>query len=223
MDHINCRCNVGHTKESNVETFRILKSEPILTIHKVSCFPLFHQYRIYPDYIIRKPWCVPDYIIRTAFVSSGRWSAPQRKRFGRCIAFLTTINGFSTLLSYKYHPSPPPFLTQTSPNLSSSSFYNDVFPSLVFHRKRPLWKSIRGYMISQQGRGQSAYEVGLSGRKFDHHGLLVPKGPCAPSVSPPIVKLLVCPISRSHWYNLPPPPRNSFRFLCNKLNKLQHL
>jgi len=150
VDHINCRCNVGHTKESNAETFQILKSEPILTIHKVSCFPLFHQYRIYPDYIIRKPWCVPDYIIRTAFVSSGRWSAPQRKRFGRCIAFLTTINGFSTLLSYKYHPSPPPFLTQTSPNLSSSSFYNDVFPSLVFHRKMPLWKSIRGYMISQQ-------------------------------------------------------------------------
>jgi len=35
-------------------------------------------------------------------------------------------------------------------------------------------------------------------------GLLLPRGPCAPSVSPPIVKLLVCPLSRSHWYSLPP-------------------
>ena len=53
--------------------------------------------------------------------------------------------------------------------------------------------------------GQSGGEVGLSGCKFDHHGLFLPRGPCAPSVSPPTVKLLVCrPISRSHWYSLPP-------------------
>jgi len=39
-------------------------------------------------------------------------------------------------------------------------------------------------MIGQHGRGQSGYEVGLSGRKFDHHGLLLPRGPCARSVSP---------------------------------------
>ena len=29
--------------------------------------------------------------------------------------------------------------------------------------------------------------LGLFGRKFDHHGLLLPRGPCAPSVSPPTV------------------------------------
>jgi len=34
---------------------------------------------------------------------------------------------------------------------------------------------------------------------------LLPRGACAPSVSPPTVKLLVCPISRSHCYSLPPP------------------
>jgi len=33
---------------------------------------------------------------------------------------------------------------------------------------------------------------------------LLPRGPCAPSVSPPTVKPLVCPLSRSHWYSLLP-------------------
>jgi len=42
VDHKNCRCNVGHTKESNAEAIRILKSEPTLTIQKVSSFPLVH-------------------------------------------------------------------------------------------------------------------------------------------------------------------------------------
>jgi len=89
--------------------------------------------------------------------------------------------------SHKPLPPSPPLLL----------LYNDVFSSLAFHRKRPLWKSIKGHMIGQQGRGQS-------GCKFDHHGLLLPRGPCAPSVSPPIVKLMVRPLSRSHWYSLPP-------------------
>jgi len=35
-------CNVVHTKESNVEAIRIIKSEPTLTIHKVPSFLLFH-------------------------------------------------------------------------------------------------------------------------------------------------------------------------------------
>jgi len=53
--------------------------------------------------------------------------------------------------------------------------------SLAFHRKSPLWKSIRGYMIGQQGRGVSGCHVGLSGYEIDHHGLLFPSCPCAPA------------------------------------------
>jgi len=104
------------------------------------------------------------------------------------------------------------FLT-FSHTLFSSSFYNDVFQSLTFHRKRPLWKSIRGYMIDQQGKGQSRFEVGLSGCKFDHHGLLFPKGPCAPAnigfFFPSPLFPLMFPLQQwlwSHWYSLPPSP-----------------
>jgi hypothetical protein len=136
-----------------------------------------------------------------------------------------------TLPLYEYPLNLQYFSHKPLPPSPLLPFTNNVFPSLAFHKKMPLWKSIRGYMIGQQGRGQSGYEVGLSGRKFDHHGLLLPRGPCAPSVSPPTVKLLVCPISRNHWYSLPPRNsfrflcnkiRNNFRFLCNKLKKLQH-
>jgi len=46
-------------------------------------------------------------------------------------------------------------------------------------------------MIGQRGRGQFGSEVGLSRCKIDHHGLLFPIGPCAPSISLPTVKLLI--------------------------------
>ena len=173
----------------------------------------------------------PDYIFRTTLDAFGRWSAPQRKRFSnvlgggqveKCVftLFLTVIMAFKHVfgLSLPINRFQKFTIFHT---LFSSSFYKDVFSSLAFHRKRPLWKFIRSHMIGQQGRGQSGYEVGLFGRKFDHHGLLLPRGPLGPSVSPPTVKLLVCPISWSHWYNLPP-LRNSFRLLCNKFKKFQH-
>jgi hypothetical protein len=53
VDHENCRCNVGHTKESNAEAIRILKSESSITIHSPkSSFGSRHD-RIFPEYIIR--------------------------------------------------------------------------------------------------------------------------------------------------------------------------
>jgi len=132
------------------------------------------------------------------------------KHFGRWLSWKTWFYWFLiVIMAFKhvFGPSLPINRLQKftiSHTYFSSSFYNDVFPSLAFHRKRSLWKSIRGHMIGQHGRGKSGYEVGLSGRKFDHHGLLLRRGPCAPSVSPPTVKLLVCPISWSHWYIISP-------------------
>jgi len=68
VHHENCRCNVGHTKESNVEAIRILKSEPTHHPNERAKFRVdTPQYRIFPDYIIRT---TPDHF--------GRWSAPQR-------------------------------------------------------------------------------------------------------------------------------------------------
>jgi len=76
--------------------------------------------------------CNPDYIFRTApEVLAGGLHHKENvlQTFWALVIFikrvlthfLTTINGFSTLPSYKYHPSLPPFLTQTYPTLSSSS------------------------------------------------------------------------------------------------------
>jgi len=59
VDHINCRCNVDHTKESNAQDFWIIQSEPSLTLqrgktqHKKSQVSLVSQHRIFPDYIIQ--------------------------------------------------------------------------------------------------------------------------------------------------------------------------
>ena len=118
------------------------------------------QYRIFPYYIIRKPWCFPDYIIRTTPDHFGRWSAPQRKRFANVLdggqvkkrvftRFLTVIMTCHLF----FNPLSPinmlHFLKKfhTFFLLFSYSFYNNVFPLLAFHRKRPLSKSIRGHMI----------------------------------------------------------------------------
>ena len=74
-------------------------------------------------------------------------------------------------------------------------------------------------MIGQHGRGQSGSEVSLSECKFDHHGLLFPRGPCAPaSIGFFFPFVLVGATSIVY----PIPLRNSFRFLCNKFKKLQH-
>jgi len=68
------------------------------------------------------------------------------RRSGKKTCFYTffdPING-RCYLYWNFLPintsKPPPFLTPTSPTLSPFSFYNHVFSSLVFHRKRPLWK-----------------------------------------------------------------------------------
>jgi len=184
----------------------------------------FTQVRIFPEYISRNP-CV----VRTALEVFGWWSASQRKRFLIVLdggqvekrvftRFLTEIMAFPlfflpSLPINRFH-----FLT-ISHTLFSSSFYNDVFPSLASHRKRPLWKSIRGYMIGQQGRGQPGCEVGLSGYHIDHHGLLFPRGPCASAnivfFFPPSSFL---PLLWSHWYNSPLPLRNSLGSYVISLN-----
>ena len=73
MDHENCRCNVGHTKESNAEAIQILKSEPTHHHAERAKFRVdTPQYCIFQEYIIQT---TPDHF--------GRWFAPQRKRFGR--------------------------------------------------------------------------------------------------------------------------------------------
>jgi len=74
--------------------------------------------------------CNTDYVFRKAPEEFDRWSIRQRKRFSLDLAggqlkkhvsldsrthFLTTINGFLTLPSYKYHPSSPPILRPSSP------------------------------------------------------------------------------------------------------------
>ena len=170
--------------------------------------------------------CNPDYIFRTAPEAFGRWSAPQRKCFSNVSGggqvekyvftrFLTVIMGSHTFFN---PPSPINRLhfLKNSHTFFFLLFYNDVFPSLAFHRKRPLWKFIWGHMIGQHGRGQSRYEVGLSRRKFDHHCLLLRRGPCPPSNS----KATGMSYQQHCFLPPPPPPRNSFRFLCKKL---QHL
>jgi len=43
------------------------------------------HYCIFPNYIIRKPWCFLDYIIRTTPDHYGRWSTSQRKRFANIL------------------------------------------------------------------------------------------------------------------------------------------
>ena len=138
MDHINCRCNVGHIKESNAEAFWIIKSEPTLTLQKVPSFPLFHPVSHFPDYIIRNP-CV----IRTASESFGRWYAPHRTRLSDVLdsgqvkkmyftTFLDYINGGKKIWSlppYKYSSKPHHFSYHSlpsSPPLSSTT--------MIFHR-----------------------------------------------------------------------------------------
>jgi len=86
VDHENCRCNVGHTKESNAEAIRILKSEP--THHPIERAKFrvdTPHYRMFPEYIIRKASWFSDYIIRTTPDHFGRWSTPQRKCFANVL------------------------------------------------------------------------------------------------------------------------------------------
>jgi len=57
--------------------------------------------------------------------------------------------------------------------------------------------------------GQFGSEIGLSGCKVDHHGLLFPRGPCAPAIIGFFFPSLLFPspyfLSTSgwnHWYSL---------------------
>jgi len=161
-----------------------------------------------------------------------RWSS-QKSRF------FTPIYGFVTIPSYKYHPNSPPFLTQTSPTLSSSSFYNHVFPSLAFHRKRSLWKfSEIVWTVNEDGTAlqKSAVHLGV---------MLVSLGLRLVCLGARLTIMVSCSLeahvpspvlfSSSPSSSFLPPfflrnsfrflcnkIRNSFRFLCNKLKKIQH-
>jgi len=83
------------------------------------------------------------------------------------------MHNFSLYIAFK----PSPFLTPSSHTLSSSSFYNNVFPSLAFHKNRLLWKF--NDCMNGQWRwrhvakkcGQFGTEVDLSGCKVDHQSL----------------------------------------------------
>jgi len=122
------------------------------TLQKAPSFPLFHQVSYY--FGLYNPetkygfWIIKSELHQTHSVGGLHhkenvflwiWPVVNLKNVFLHV-FFDYFNGFSTLPSYIYHPSPPPFLTQTSPTLSSTSFYNHVFSSLAFHRRRSLWK-----------------------------------------------------------------------------------
>ena len=98
VDHKNCRCNVGHAKESNAEAIRILKFEPTLVIHKVPSFPLVHAIIVFFRNMKSGIHVNSELYIPDCTRSFGRWSAPQRKCFanifGRCIAQKTCFYTF---------------------------------------------------------------------------------------------------------------------------------
>ena len=127
MDHINCRCIVHHTKESNVKAFRIIESEPTLTLQKLSSFPLFSPiivlFRIiYSGNHVRSRLYNPDCI------SFRSWSSQKTcfYTFFDCIKCRYTlcnhslpINTLQTLHNFSHHPLPPsPPLPQFQPWLS---------------------------------------------------------------------------------------------------------
>jgi len=111
----------------------------------------------------------------------------------------------------------------TSSSFSSSPllhFYNDVFPSLAFHRKG-LFGNPSGVLWSVNSE-----RVSLGVR-------LVCLGVSLTIMVSCSLEGLVPPLSPhqqwSYWYvisagaiGIAYPPRNSFRFLCKKLKKLQH-
>jgi len=157
VDHINSCCNVVHTKESYAEAVRIIQSEPPFTLRKVPSFVCFNQNRMFPDYIIWNP-CVIRIIKsglhqnllagglhHTEHVCQLFWSCVKSRkrvftRFFDCIKCRYTLCNHSFPINSLQTT---PFLTTFSPTLSSSSFYNHGFPSLTFHRNKPLWKFSR--------------------------------------------------------------------------------
>jgi len=147
VDHENCRCNVGHTKESNAEAIRILKSDPTITTHKVPSFPLVHAMIVFfwniksGIYVYSEIYfmdCTKSFwlMVCTTKKTFSKVGQVKKRVFTR---FLTALMAFTPF----FLPSLPinrlislQFLTSSS--FSSSPllhFYNDVFPSLAFHRK----------------------------------------------------------------------------------------
>ena len=213
-----CGCNAGHTKESYAEAFRIIKSGPTLTLQNRPSFPLFHPLSYFFGLYNPETTYAPNYIIWTASVSSGRWSAPQRKCCfgqwsGQKSRFLPLfmvlwpsfpINTTPILHHFSHKPHPP------SPPLPSTTMCFHRWPFIDCMNGQWGWNHAAKKCSSSGGHvGQSRSEVGLSRCKVDHHSLLFPRGPCAlasivfffPSILFPSPLFLL-----HHWYSLPPSP-----------------
>jgi len=161
--------------------------------------------------------CNPDYIFRTAPEAFGRWSAPQKKN-----VFQTFLDGgqvkktcFYTFFNCNYG-FPHVFFTPPSPINSlhflknSRTFFFLLFSSstmMCFHRwpfiERGLFGNPPGVIWSVNREGVSLGVRLVSGVSLTIMVFCSLEAHVPPSVSPSIVKLLVCPISRSHWYSLP--------------------
>jgi len=138
---------VDHSKESNVEAFQIIESEPTLTLQKLSSFPLFSPiivlFRIiyYGNHVrsgLYNPDCISFFwtTYKTCFKRFGRWSC-QKTCF---YTFFDCIKCRYTLCNHSL----PINTLQTLHNLSHQPLLlflscNHGFSSLAFHRKRPLW------------------------------------------------------------------------------------
>ena len=120
MDHINSCCNVVNTKESYVEVVRIIQSET--TIHPIEStkFRLFQPESYVSGLYNLKSMCNPDYKIRTASESFGRWSAPHRTRLSIILVLgqdkKTCFYTFFYRIKCRYTPCNHSFSINSLPN-----------------------------------------------------------------------------------------------------------
>ena len=180
----------------------------IRTIHHPTRRAKFHPRSYFSGISNPESMWNSDYIFWTTSEAFGQWFAPQRKRFGRWSSWKTCLYTFFWLQLW----SSSQYLTPSSPLPSTT---------MCFHRWPFINRGLFGnpskviWSVNREGisLGMRLVCLGVSSTIMVSCSLEA-------HVSPPTVELLICPISWSHWYNLP--PINSFRFLCNKLKKLQH-
>ena len=134
VDHKNCRCNVGHAKESNAEAIRIR------TIHHPTEKGKFHVYTHPPvSYFsgLYNPETMMLFGLYNPDYTRPIWPVVCTTKKTFCKRFLTVTMAFKHVFCPSLLINRLQIFT-ISHTLFSSSFYNNVFSLLAFHRKRPI-------------------------------------------------------------------------------------